>query len=96
MRPPKPPPIQRRSDDSERMWPLDLWIAALAGLVLYLIVTRLRFDDPRWLFNGWTYAIAVPLIAFLLAFLSHGLVARHIQKSIQLGSCSVCSCICCC
>jgi hypothetical protein len=67
------------------MWPLDVSIAALAGLVLYLIVTRLRFDDPRWLFNGWTYAIAVPLIAMALAFCSHGIVSRYVQKSIQLG-----------
>lgn len=67
------------------MWPLDMSIAALAGLVLYLVVTQLRFDDPRWLFNAWTYAIAVPLIALLLAFVSHGLVSRKIQKSIQLG-----------
>lgn len=67
------------------MWPLDISIAALAGLVLYLIVTRLRFDDPRWLFNAWTYAIAVPAIALALAFVSHGIVTRYVQKSIQLG-----------
>ncbi len=60
-------------------------IAALAGLVLYLIVTQLRFDDPHWLFNAWTYVIAVPMIAFALAFVSHGLVSRHVQKSIQIG-----------
>ncbi len=82
--PPKPPPIQRRTTP-DRMWPLDVSIAALAGLVLYLIVTRLRFDDPRWLFNAWTYAIAVPAVAMVLAFLSHGLVSQYVQKSIQLG-----------
>ena len=67
------------------MWPLDVSIAALAGLVLYLSVTQLRFDDPRWLFNAWTYAIAVPLIALFLAIFSHGIVSRYVQKTIQLG-----------
>ena len=67
------------------MWPLDLSIAALAGLVLFLVVTRLRFDDPRWHFNGWTYAVAVPVVAMLLAVFSHGLVNRRVHKSIQLG-----------
>ena len=67
------------------MWPLDVSIAALAGLVLFLIVTRLRFDDPRWPFNAWTYLIAVPVIAFVLANLSHGIASRYVQKSLQLG-----------
>ncbi|MCP4889604.1 MAG: hypothetical protein GY904_23725 [Planctomycetaceae bacterium] len=67
------------------MWSLDVSIVALAGLVLYVITTQLQFDDPRWLFNAWTYIVAVPIIALILTFLSHGLVSRHVQKSIQLG-----------
>jgi hypothetical protein len=67
------------------MWPLDMSIAALAGLVMYLIVTRLQFGDPRWLFNAWTYVVAVPTIALVLAFVSHCFVTRYVQKSIQIG-----------
>ncbi len=67
------------------MWTLDVSLAALSGLVLYLIVTRLRFDDPRWLFNAWTYAIVVPIVAFLLALLLRVIASRYVQKSIQLG-----------
>lgn len=85
MRNSKPLLTEPDADPPERMWPLDASIAALAGLVLYLIVTRLRFDDPRWMFNAWTHAIAVPVIAFALAFFSHGFVTRYVQKSIQLG-----------
>ena len=33
------------------MWPLDLMMAALAGLVLFLILTNLSFTDERWLYN---------------------------------------------
>ena len=69
----------------DRMWPLDLSIAALAGLVLYLIVSRLSFHDPRWQFNAWTYAIAVPVIALILAFLLRGVASHYVQRSIQIG-----------
>lgn len=85
MRTPTPPPIEQRPAAPERVWPLDLSIVALASLVLYVITTRLQFDDPRWLFNAWTYIVAVPLIALFLALLSHGIVTQRIQKSIQLG-----------
>ncbi|MEM1070618.1 MAG: hypothetical protein AAGI63_17070 [Planctomycetota bacterium] len=82
---PTPPPIERPAGKNERMWPLDVSIVALAGLVLYVITTQLKFDDPRWLFNAWTYIVLVPVVALVLTFLSHGLVTRHVQKSIQLG-----------
>ncbi|TWU42148.1 hypothetical protein Poly41_04440 [Novipirellula artificiosorum] len=67
------------------MWPLDAWLAGLSLLVVYLIVTRLRFDDPRWLYNGWTYAVAVPLVALSLSLAFRGLASRFVQKSIQVG-----------
>ncbi len=75
----------RPTGPSERFWPLDLAIASLAGLILYLIVAQLKFDDPRWLHNGWTYVIAVPVIAFLLAIISHAVASKYVQKSLQLG-----------
>lgn len=72
-------------ESSDRMWPLDLSIAAVAGLVLYLIVTQLRIDDPRWQFNALTYAIAVPAIALILDFILRGAASHYVQKSVQLG-----------
>ena len=81
----KAPPIEIQKGDAERTWPLDVFIAAFAGLVLYLAVTELRFDDPRWMLNAWTYTIAVPALALSMAFLSHGFVSRYISRTIQLG-----------
>ncbi|MCG8649009.1 MAG: hypothetical protein MI861_04205 [Pirellulales bacterium] len=81
----QPPPRETPATDQDRMWALDVSLAALAGLVLYLVVTRLRFDDPRWLYNAWTYAIAVPLTALILALALRFIASRYIQKSIQLG-----------
>ena len=85
MKSPKAPPIERQVEDAERTWPLDVFIAAFAGLVLYIAVTELRFDDPRWILNAWTYAITVPLIALLMAFFSHGFVSWYVRRTIQLG-----------
>tara|TARA_R110002049_G_scaffold2750_8_gene22247 strand:- start:194809 stop:197514 length:2706 start_codon:yes stop_codon:yes gene_type:complete len=64
---------------------LDVLLVALAGLVLYVVTTQLKFDDPRWMHNAWTYVLAVPLIAFVLAILLHGFASRYVQKSVQLG-----------
>ncbi|KAA5544678.1 hypothetical protein FYK55_08700 [Roseiconus nitratireducens] len=67
------------------MWPLDASAVVLGGLVLLLIVTQLRFDDPRWLFNAKTYLIAVPAISLLLALALRTLASRFLRKSIQLS-----------
>jgi hypothetical protein len=76
---------QRDVVRSERMWPLDVLLTALAGLVLFIVVTQLRFDDPRWLYNGWTYVIAVPLVALVLDISLRNIASRYVKRSIQLG-----------
>jgi len=70
---------------SERIWPLDLGIGILACVVLYISIDRLSFSDTRWLYNAWTYLISVPLSACVMAFVSHSLISKHAQKSIQIG-----------
>ena len=72
-------------DSADRMWPLDVCIAGLAGLVIYLIATRLSFSDSRLSHNGWTYVIAVPLIAAGLDFILRRIASHYVQKSIQIG-----------
>lgn len=67
------------------MWPLDVSICALVVLILYLIFTQLRFDDPRWLFNGWTYVVAIPLFALAIDLVLRRLASRYVQKSVQIG-----------
>ncbi|TWU50763.1 Prenyltransferase and squalene oxidase repeat protein [Rubripirellula tenax] len=70
---------------TERMWPLDLSIAALATLVLYLVLSQFSFDDQRWQYNAWTYVIAVPLVALVLDLFVRGIASNYVHKSIQLG-----------
>lgn len=74
-----------RDQRTTRMWPLDVAIVALSGLVLYVIFAQLDFLDPRWWANAWTYSILVPLTAVALALLMRNLVSQNVQKSIQLG-----------
>jgi hypothetical protein len=85
MRPPKPSSRVTPTTGSERMWTMDVLLTTLSGLVLYVIVTRLRFDDPRWMFNAWTYAIAVPVLALLVAIVLHLVASRYVQTSFQIG-----------
>ena len=67
------------------MWPLDLALLALSALVLYLVLTQFSFEDPRPLYNAWTYILAVPLAAAALAVVLRQFASRYVQKSIQLG-----------
>lgn len=77
--------FEQAATDSDRVWPLDLLIAALSALILYLAVKHLRLDDPRWLYNAWTYLIAVPAVGLLLAGISHLVASRYVHKSVQIG-----------
>lgn len=70
---------------SEPMWPLDIGMAALAGIVLYIVWKYLSFDDPRLLHNRWTYLVAVPLITIVLSIGLHFLASQFVKKSIQVG-----------
>ncbi|KAA1260293.1 Prenyltransferase and squalene oxidase repeat protein [Rubripirellula obstinata] len=71
--------------NSDRMWPLDVCIAGLAGLVMYLIATRLSFSDSRPTHNAWTYVISVPLIAIAMDIVLRRIASHYVQKSIQIG-----------
>lgn len=79
------PQFDNTPADSGRMWPLDVSAVALGGLVLFLIVEKFRFDDPRLLYNAKTYLVAVPCISLALAFILRSVTSRFLQKSIQLG-----------
>ncbi len=70
---------------SERMWPLDLGLIGLGGLVFYTVATQFRFDDPRPLYNAWTYVVVVPAVVLGLSFLVRGFTSKFVEKSVQLG-----------
>ncbi len=81
----RPSPPVDRSLANEPMWPLDLGIAIVGTLVGYTIISQLRFDDPRLLYNAWTYVVGVLGGVVLLSLLSRLVASRFLEKSVQLG-----------
>ncbi len=67
------------------MWPLNVSLVVLSGVVLYLVFSKLRFDDPRLIYSGRFYVVAVPAAALTLAALLRGFASHYVQKSAQLG-----------
>ena len=90
---PTPPPrfndrlprVDHRAPESDYLWPLDLSVVTLGGLVVFLVLKRFRFDDPRLLHNALTYLVVIALISLGLAFFLRAITSRYLQKSIQLG-----------
>ena len=77
--------LSSRTHSPERMWPLDFSLVALGGLVFYTVVSEFRFDDPRPMYNAWTYVLVVPAATIFLSLLIRSVASRFIEKSIQLG-----------
>lgn len=69
----------------ERMWPLDLSLAVLGGLVIYTIATRLPEGDERWYYNPWLYAAIVPLGVVASSLVLRNIASKFVRKSLQFG-----------
>lgn len=71
--------------DSDQMWPLDLALLALGGSLMYMAASRLGWDDPRWLYNAKTYAVAIPAGLICIDLMLRNIVSRYMQRSLQFG-----------
>ena len=67
------------------VWLLDLALGLLGVLVLVLVARILRFDDPRFLQNAWTYFLAVPTVLIGSAMLARVAISEQTERSIQAG-----------
>ncbi|MBM3965997.1 MAG: hypothetical protein FJ308_13185 [Planctomycetes bacterium] len=67
------------------IWPLDMALVMLGGLVSILVARLLRFDDPRPLHNAWTYLLGIPTAFIATSMLARVLVSERMEKSIQIG-----------
>ena len=76
---------QRSKLYSHDVWLLDLALALLGVLVLVLVARILRFDDPRFLQNAWTYFLAVPTVLIGSAMLARVAISEQAERSIQAG-----------
>lgn len=73
------------SPGTERMWPLDLALFSLAGLILYMVSQFLQWDDERWLYNPLFYAITIPAVTVGLSWALRRIATQYVRKSLQLG-----------
>lgn len=69
----------------DRMWPLDLAIAAIVGLILLVALNQLPLTGDRWQSSGLTYLIALPILGVVMSLVSRLVANRYVQKSLQLG-----------
>ena len=67
------------------LWPLDLALALLGGLVLFLVLRLLSFEASEPLKNAWTYVLGVPTVLIAVSMLTHVLSNETVERSIQIG-----------
>ena len=72
-----------RSNSS--VWLVDLAIGLLGLLVMLMVLRVFRFDDPRVLYNAWTYCLAIPTVIVGSTMLAHVLIPQSAERSIQTG-----------
>ena len=67
------------------IWLLDLGIALLGILVMVMVLRIFRFDDPRILYNAWTYCLGIPTVIISSTMLAHVMIPQNAERSIQTG-----------
>jgi hypothetical protein len=67
------------------VWLVDLAIGLLGFLVMMMVLRVFRFDDPRVLYNAWTYCLAIPTVIVGSTMLAHVLIPQSAERSIQTG-----------
>ncbi|MEM8910873.1 MAG: hypothetical protein AAGC97_03820 [Planctomycetota bacterium] len=79
------PPESEPISGNERMWPLDVSLISLSGLILMMLWQFVSLDHPNWRFNAWTYLIGIPLLTIGTSWMLRRVATQYIRKSLQLG-----------
>jgi hypothetical protein len=70
----------------EQLWPVNVALVLLGAFSLGATLAYLRFNDPRWWANAWTYVVLTPLVVggAMLAFrvVSNKLFRRSMQLAV--------------
>jgi hypothetical protein len=64
-------------------WALNFVLGLLGATVLGLAFMSFDRDDPRYLYNPWTYAVIVPVVLVMLSAVMSTLVSRIVRRSMQ-------------
>jgi hypothetical protein len=76
---------ERSMRNQGSIWPLDVALGLLGLLVLTMVIRLLRFDDPRWLYNAWSYFLGVPTVLIAASMVARVLFSEQMERSIQIG-----------
>lgn len=77
--------LQEKQARDTMLGPLTGLMVALGGTILWIAFSHLKTDDPRWLYNPWTYAIATPIALGLLSLLLGMIGNRLVERSMQVA-----------
>lgn len=69
----------------EAAWPTNVALACLGAAILWITFRFLKPDDPRPLFNPWTYTLVTPLMLVSLSLLLRQVVSRVVERSAQVA-----------
>ncbi len=67
------------------VWALNALLVLLGSAILAVAFYFLDPQEPRLLFNPWTYAIATPIALIVFSTLLSNLVSRMVEKSMQMA-----------
>jgi hypothetical protein len=75
----------RLDDRTAPMWLINFVMVLLGVAILYIAFRYLDPRDPELLRNPWTYAVATPVLLWLLSIALNSWASRLIEKSMQLA-----------
>lgn len=70
----------------EELWPVNVALVVLAGFVAGAIIAVSRFDDPRWLYNGWFRLTTLVITTGLLIWAASKIHNRRFRRTMQLAT----------
>lgn len=77
--------IEAEREDRTSFWLLNMVLLLLGAAILAVDFYFLDSQDPRVLYNPWTYAVATPIGLLGLSMLLSTVVSRLVEKSMQLA-----------
>jgi hypothetical protein len=74
-----------RGDGAWMNWLTHAVLALLGGVILWIAFRFLRTEDPRWLYNPWSYALVTPVLLLVISLVLRQLVSRVVERSAQIA-----------
>ena len=77
--------LEHNRPGREAAWPTNIALVCLGGAILWIAFRFLKWDDPRLIYNPWTYTVITPVALISLSLLLRQLVSRVVERSAQVA-----------